>query len=223
MGVIYKYHYEYKGFKLGETVKYKRYVSDKYYSTGKIIGFCLDEDAVFPVWIKDNRYKDVIVKDRLCERSDMIMLPNVEYSGFCCVQFKAIKQKNINKKVTYKDYISEIKKIMSIWKDSYIDSKFELILEERRNIYINLNMYNTPRELKYNMLCWKSRPCIKGDDEKYLNSFRKKFNEYFEQNWSLEDVELIYQIFGNECNSELCWQFIDSDYDMEVLRFYGKN
>ena len=119
---------------------------------------------------------------------------------------------------SYKEYINEIKKLMDIWGQSFINNNFELILERRRNIYIIIDMYDNIRDIKYNMLCWKSRPCIKGDDDKYLDSFREKFNKYFEKNWTFEEIELIYQRLGNEVNSKLCYEFIDSGYDMEVLR-----
>ena len=69
------------------------------------------------------------------------------------------------------EYLNEIKKLMKIWRKSFINNNFELILETRRNIYIILDMYSTVKEIKMNMLAWKSRPCIKGDDDKYLDDF----------------------------------------------------
>lgn len=115
------------------------------------------------------------------------------------------------------EYLKEIKKIMKIWRKSFINNNFELILETRRNIYIILDMYSTVKEIKMNMLAWQSRPCIKGDDDKYLDDFREKFNKYFEKNWTEEQIGLIYQRFGNGVNPKLCEKFVDSNYDFKLL------
>lgn len=115
------------------------------------------------------------------------------------------------------EYLNEIKKLMKIWRKSFINNNFELILETRRNIYIILGMYSTVKEIKMNMLAWKSRPCVKGDDDKYLDDFREKFNKYFEKNWTKEEIGLIYQRFGNGVNPELCERFVDSNYDFKLL------
>lgn len=114
----------------------------------------------------------------------------------------------------------EIKKLMEIFEGSFINSNFELILEKRRNIYINLELINTPKELEMNLIQWKTRACIKGDDEKILNETRKKINKFFNKNFSLQDFELIYELLGNEINPELCEKFVDNDLDIEILKKY---
>lgn len=116
-----------------------------------------------------------------------------------------------------KEYFLEIRKLMNIWRKSFINNNFELILELIRNIYINLDMYNTKKELQMNILEWKSRPCIKGDDDKYLDDFREKFNKYFGKNFTFEQIELIYQRLGNGVNHELCEKFLDSNFDFKIL------
>lgn len=121
------------------------------------------------------------------------------------------------------EYLNEIKKIMKIWNKSFINNNFELILELRRNIYIILSMYSTVKELKMNMLAWKSRPCIKGDDDKYLDDFRKKFNKYFGKEWTVEEIELIYQRLGNGVNPKLCEKFLDSNFDFKLLEMKDEN
>ena len=71
-----------------------------------------------------------------------------------------------------------------------------------------------------NMIQWKSRSCIKGDDEKILIKTRKNFNEFFKKDFSLEDLELIYELLGNEVNPDLCAKFIDSDLNIGILKNY---
>lgn len=114
----------------------------------------------------------------------------------------------------------EIKKLMEIFEGSFINSNYELILEKRRNIYINLELINTPKELEMNLIQWKSRTCIKGDNEKIINETRKKINKFFNKNFSLQDFELIYELLGNEINPELCEEFVDNDLDIEILKRY---
>ena len=119
------------------------------------------------------------------------------------------------------EYLNEIEKLRTIWDKSFINAKWELILEAKRNIFIVLKNYHTPKELKLNMLEYKSRPCVKGDSAKVLNNFRKKFNKYFDKDWSKEEIELIYQRLGNGVNHKLCEEFLDSNFNLKLLR--GKN
>ena len=114
----------------------------------------------------------------------------------------------------------EVKRLMDIFEDSFINRNFELILEKRRNLYINFELVKTVRDLKMNMIQWKSRSCIKGDDEKILINTRKIFNEFFKKDFSLEDLELIYELLGNEVNPDLCAKFIDSDLNIGILKNY---
>ena len=114
----------------------------------------------------------------------------------------------------------EVKRLMFIFEDSFINRNFELILEKRRNLYVNFELVKTVRDLKMNMIQWKTRPCIKGDDEKILIKTRKKFNEFFKKDFSLEDLELIYEFLGNGVNPDLCETFVDSDLNIEILKNY---
>lgn len=114
----------------------------------------------------------------------------------------------------------EVKRLMDIFEDSFINRNFELILEKRRNLYVNFELVKTVKDLKMNMIQWKSRACIKGDDEKILIKTRKKFNEFFKKDFSLEELELIYELLGNGVNPDLCEKFIDNDLNIEILNNY---
>ena len=127
------------------------------------------------------------------------------------------KEQDKKLRTMIKSSLTRAEKLMKIWRKSFINNNFELVLETRRNIYIILDMYSTVKEIKMNMLAWKSRPCIKGDDDKYLDDFREKFNKYFEKNWTEEQIGLIYQRFGNGVNPKLCEKFVDSNYDFSLL------
>ena len=41
----------------------------------------------------------------------------------------------------------EVKRLMDIFEDSFINRNFELILEKRRNLYVNFELVKTVKEL----------------------------------------------------------------------------
>lgn len=114
----------------------------------------------------------------------------------------------------------EVKRLMDIFEDSFINRNFELILERRRNLYINFELVKTVKDLKMNMVQWKTRACIKGDYDEVLNDTIKKYNKFFEKDFSLEELELIYELLGNGVNPDLCEKFIDNDLNIEILKNY---
>lgn len=110
-----------------------------------------------------------------------------------------------------KELLEEIKRLMYIWKTSFINNKFELILDKYNNIYIDLNLINNKKDLIVNMLECKSRQCLM--DKNFLN----RFNSLINKNFTNRDYELIYKKLGNGFDRELTNKFYDSDYDMKLL------
>lgn len=109
------------------------------------------------------------------------------------------------------ELINAIKKIMFIWEGSYINNKFELILDEKENIYTDLNLINNSKDLMINMFEWKSRNCL------YSNDFLNKFNLLIGKNYTYEDYDILYKKVGNGVNIELANRFYDSGYELESL------
>lgn len=55
------------------------------------------------------------------------------------------------------------------------------------------------------------------DAEKFRDNFNEFMNEYTHKNFTEEEISLIYKKLGNGVNRELCEEFIESGYDMQVL------
>lgn len=57
--------------------------------------------------------------------------------------------------------------------------------------------------MKLNKLYWKQN--------------RKALNAFFDQNWSHEDMSLIYKTLGCHVNPTLTKQFIESGFNLQIL------
>lgn len=68
------------------------------------------------------------------------------------------------------------------------------------------------------MVCTAKPYILKSKNERFRMLTLKKINDFFDTEFLLEDIELIYTRLGNNCNRPLCEKFVLSGYDMEVLR-----
>jgi hypothetical protein len=100
----------------------------------------------------------------------------------------------------------------------FINSNFELIVEPKNNIYFMLKDVETELDLKRKVLSWLSRSSCKGVSEYWQKRIRAIINEYLETAFTVEDMDEIYTYLGNDCNRPKCLKFIESGYDMEVLK-----
>lgn len=139
------------------------------------------------------------------------------------------------------------KRLFSVFEDSYINdnnefiallqyypsdhiSWFELIKMNRKgtrpifvNEYFRLEDCETELDIKKKILFWLSRVCCK---TQYSSSFDKYIHEYFRErcntllnvNFNEEQWTKIYTKFGNGCNEKLCIKFIESYFDMNLLK-----
>lgn len=73
-----------------------------------------------------------------------------------------------------------------------------------------------------NMACkvleWLSRPVLKEGNEETRKWYLDGINKYLGTNFTHEDIDEIYCKLGNEVNRALTVKFIDSNYDIEVLK-----
>lgn len=117
----------------------------------------------------------------------------------------------------------EINKISFIFPKCFINRNNELILEPRNNIYFSLNDIKSVLDLKCKMIAWVSRPSCKGVSNTWQKKLRKWFNTYFERDFSITDIELIYTYLGNDIKRKLCEKFVKNNLDLEVIRDYKKS
>lgn len=94
----------------------------------------------------------------------------------------------------------------------------EIIVEPKNNIYFLLENVTSEAEFNCKILEWCSRSCCKGLSEYWQRYFRRGVNGYFRQTWSKDDYDLIYTRLGNGVNRPLCVEFIESGFNLELLR-----
>ena len=107
---------------------------------------------------------------------------------------------------------------------SFINEHNELILIPETNLYIQLENCKTKFQLFAKLLEWCSRDScfslpymVMKLNKLYWEQNRKALNSFFDQNWSHEDMSLIYKTLGCHVNPTLTKQFIESGFDLQVL------
>jgi hypothetical protein len=118
-------------------------------------------------------------------------------------------------------FISELKKLLSCFPESYINHDLEVILIPKTNTYFSLVGCGTKRDIIAKVLMWCTRDISKAYP---YSQQRRNIRFYAENKERLEkylgkniNVDVIYQRLGNGINKELTYQFIESDFDMNLL------
>ncbi|HFK1429703.1 MULTISPECIES: hypothetical protein [Bacillus cereus group] len=76
----------------------------------------------------------------------------------------------------------------------------------------------TVLEFKCKMMAWLSRPITKSLSDYKARIVLQRFNELLGTNFSRADMELIYDRLGNGVAKTLCIEFIESNYDLSLLK-----
>lgn len=136
---------------------------------------------------------------------------------------------NWNKGSTGMKMKKYIKRLMDIFPNSFINSLNELILYSSTNLYFGLDDVNGEQDIKCKLLEWCSRDAYKtqpfNNHEQnlyYQEMIRKRINYYLKTDFSIEQMEQIYQKLGNKINHDLTIKFVESGYDMNVLKNEAK-
>lgn len=119
-----------------------------------------------------------------------------------------------------KELLEDIKNLLKIF-DGFINYNFELILDEDRNIYTDLKLLENKKDLLKNIFEWKSRECSKFNDketEEFRNNINKFLNKSIGRTFTKDEFEIIYINIGNGVNKKLTKKFIDSNFDLELLK-----
>lgn len=111
---------------------------------------------------------------------------------------------------------------------SYINAKHEFIAEARSNQYFMLNDCEYPEDIECKVLEWLSRAASKGApfNQEWRNCRFRKFmldgmNNFLDTSFSEEEMGEIYTYLGNACNHRKTKQFVESGFDMKVLKEEG--
>ena len=140
-----------------------------------------------------------------------------------------------------------LKRMLSVFEESFINSENEFIallkfypsdkisyyellhmgIRKPKSIFVNeyfrLEDCENELDLKRKMLAWLSRACCKTQysqkyDDYIHKYFRDRCNELLNVNFNEDDWEKIYCRLGNDVNSKLCIEFINSNYDLNLLK-----
>ena len=128
------------------------------------------------------------------------------------------------------DKLEMAKALMACWPGSFIYRNGEFIAHRRSNTYLIFENCETMEDLQCKVLEWLSRSAYKTQCYN-SNAANKKFhqfmldgiNKFLGTGFTFDDMELIYTYLGNEVHHDLTQRFVQSGYDMEVLREYERS
>jgi hypothetical protein len=114
---------------------------------------------------------------------------------------------------------------MNCFPNSVINHNAEFIAHIRSNTYFGLKDCENETDVKCKVLEWLSRSAYKTEpyNTKRSNDEFHRFmlggvNQFLETDFTEKDMERIYTYLGNRCNHAKTLKFIESGYDMSVLK-----
>lgn len=123
------------------------------------------------------------------------------------------------------DRFNEAKRLMNCFPRSFINNRGEFIADKPSNTYFNFSTCYTELEVKCKVLAYLSRAAYKTEpfesksaNEKFQKKMLDGINAYLGTEFTAEDMEIIYTLLGNYCNGILLRKFIESNYDMALLK-----
>lgn len=118
-------------------------------------------------------------------------------------------------------FVSELKKLLNCFPESYINRNLEVIIIPKTNTYFSLVGCGTKRDIIAKVLMWCTRDIAKA---RPYQQQKRNIDFYVHNRTRLEkylgssiNVDVVYHHLGNGINNELTYQFIDSGFDMDVL------
>ncbi len=118
-----------------------------------------------------------------------------------------------------------VTKLMNCFPNSFINHNAEFIAHIKSNTYFGLKDCENETDVKCKMLEWLSRPAHKTEpyntkrsNDKFHRFILSGVNQFLETDFTEKDMEQIYTYLGNRCNHAKTLKFIESGYDMSVLK-----
>ena len=117
------------------------------------------------------------------------------------------------------------RKLAHAFPRSFINTNLEFIARKEANEYFGLEDCETELDVKCKVLEWLSRGAYKTcpfdsdvENERLHNFMLNGINDFLGTDFTEDDIEIIYTYLGNRCNHEFTVEFINSGYDMAVLK-----
>lgn len=121
------------------------------------------------------------------------------------------------------EYVSYLRYIIFTFDKSFINSNNELILAPRRNAYFRLEGVTTKKELQRKLLSFFPYYIVSAEKEKHLNEYLYNLNTVLGTNFTFKDILLIESKFSEGSNKELAYAFIDSNFNLTLLKEGNKD
>jgi len=110
------------------------------------------------------------------------------------------------------------KRLKEAFPKYFINQDFEIIIYPARNSYFILSDVETVIELKAKILEWLSREASKSISRQSQKYHLSGINKFLGTDFTQEDMDEIYTYLGNRCNHDKTIRFIESGYDMGILK-----
>ena len=118
-----------------------------------------------------------------------------------------------------------VQKLTHCFNGSFINQSGEFIAHSKANEYFILHNCETELDVKCKVLEWFSRSAYKTCPYR-SNKKNKEFhefmlngiNKFLGTKFTENDIDKIYIYLGNACHHSLTIEFIESGYDMSILK-----
>ena len=121
------------------------------------------------------------------------------------------------------------KKLARAFPNSFINTALEFIAHKEANEYFRLEDCENEFDVKCKVLEWLSRGAYKTcpfhtnlKNERFHNFMLNGINDFLGTDFTTEDMAIIYQRLGNRVRHSLTEEFVNSGYDMAVLKGGGE-
>lgn len=118
-----------------------------------------------------------------------------------------------------------VQKLMGCFPRSVINQNLEFIAHIKANQYFRLEDCENELDVKCKVLEWFSRGAYKTEpyrtkqkNDEFHKFMRDGLNEYLGTDFNEKDLEIIYTYLGNCCNHRMTIEFIESGYDLSILK-----
>lgn len=117
------------------------------------------------------------------------------------------------------------KKLARAFPNSFINTALEFIAHKEANEYFRLEDCNNEFDVKCKVLEWLSRGAYKTcpfhtnlKNERFHNFMLNGINDFLGSDFTEDDIAIIYQKLGNRVRHSLTEEFVNSGYDMSLLK-----
>lgn len=118
-----------------------------------------------------------------------------------------------------------IERLLSAFPGGFVNHRNEFIAHKKANEYFSLENCKTELDVKCKVLEWFSRGAYKTEpfdstskNETFHDFMLNGINDFLGTQFNEDDIETVYTYLGNSCNHALTVEFVNSGYDLTLLK-----